>query len=213
MSTHAPPTGYGLAKIHCQRTASAATSAPAKFLFCRQAPSVWALLDYRRKMSLTCTAVQSPPRAVRTPRAVRALATPRRPLTPLAWISLMMGRTLAANASAASLRALLDALRAAARRGPPSLTPRRLAAASAALVRSLMAVRSCSATAARMWTVSLLACGFMAALHRALTQAREEAAALREWQARARRERADLWRDRMLANAMLAQRNPAAPLQ
>src|SRR5262245_36081255 len=34
-------------------------------------------------MSLTCTAVQSPPRAVRTPRAVRALATPRRLLTPL----------------------------------------------------------------------------------------------------------------------------------
>jgi hypothetical protein len=63
-------------------------------------------------MSLTCTAVQSPPRAVRTPRAVRALATPRRLLTPLAWISLMMGRE------------------------PPSLTPRRLAAAKAALVRS-----------------------------------------------------------------------------
>src|SRR5262245_20606874 len=33
-------------------------------------------------MWLTCTAVQSPPRAVRTPRAVRALATPRRLLTP-----------------------------------------------------------------------------------------------------------------------------------
>jgi hypothetical protein len=65
-----------------------------------------------------------------------------------------MGRTLAANASAASLRALLDAFRAAARRGPPSLTPRRLAAAKAALVRSLIAARSCSATATRMWTVS-----------------------------------------------------------
>ena len=57
----------------------------------RSEASVWALLDYRRKMLLTCTAVQSPPRAVRTPRAVRALATPRRPLTPLAWISLMDG--------------------------------------------------------------------------------------------------------------------------
>jgi tripartite-type tricarboxylate transporter receptor subunit TctC len=34
------------------------------------------------------------------------------------------------------------------------LTPRRLAAAKAALVRSLIAARSCSATAARMWTVS-----------------------------------------------------------
>jgi len=57
---------------------------------------------------------------------------PRMLLTPLAWISLMMGRTLAANASAASLRAFMDDLRAAARRGPPSLTPRRLAACSAA---------------------------------------------------------------------------------
>ena len=57
----------------------------------------------------------------------------------------MMGRTLAANASAASLRTLMDAFRAAARRGPPSLTPRRLAAAKAAVVRSLIAARSCSA--------------------------------------------------------------------
>jgi hypothetical protein len=34
--------------------------------------------------------------------------------------------------------------------GPPSFTPLALAAASAALVRALMASRSCSATAARM---------------------------------------------------------------
>src|SRR5262252_7512976 len=67
---------------------------------------------------------------------------PRMLLTPLAWISLMMGRTLAANASAALLRTLMDAFRAAARRGPPSLTPRRLAAAKAALVRSLIAAQS-----------------------------------------------------------------------
>ena len=59
----------------------------------------------------------------------------------------------------------MEALRAEARRGPPSLTPRRLAAASAALVRSLIAARSCSATAARMWTVSLLACGLSAAMN------------------------------------------------
>ena len=49
------------------------------------------------------------------------------------------GWTLAANASAASLRAFMNALRAAASRGPPSLTPRRLAAAKAALVLSLIA--------------------------------------------------------------------------
>ena len=36
-------------------------------------------------------------------------------------------------------RSAMDALRAAARRGPPSLAPRRLAAAKAALVRSLIA--------------------------------------------------------------------------
>jgi hypothetical protein len=47
----------------------------------------------------------------------------------------MTGRTLAANASAASLRTFMEAFRAAARRGPPSLTPRCLAACSAALVR------------------------------------------------------------------------------
>jgi hypothetical protein len=50
----------------------------------------------------------------------------------------------------------------------PSLTPRRLAAAKAALVRSLIAARSCSATAARMWTVSLLACGLSAAMNSTL---------------------------------------------
>jgi hypothetical protein len=96
----------------------------------------------------TITSLQEPPRAVGTPRAVRARATPRRLLSPLAWISLMMGRTLAANASAASLRALMEARQAAARRGPPSFFPRALAAARAALVRSLIASRSCSATAA-----------------------------------------------------------------
>src|SRR6516164_2790709 len=54
----------------------------------RSEASVWALLDYRRKMLLTCTAVQSPPRAVRTPRAVRALATPRRLPTHSAFLDL-----------------------------------------------------------------------------------------------------------------------------
>src|SRR5215831_8209155 len=39
-------------------------------------------------MSLTCTAVQSPPRAVRTPRAVSALATPRRLPTHSAFLGL-----------------------------------------------------------------------------------------------------------------------------
>jgi hypothetical protein len=37
-------------------------------------------------MSLTCTAVHVPPRAVLMPRAVNARATPRSDCTPLAWI-------------------------------------------------------------------------------------------------------------------------------
>jgi hypothetical protein len=43
--------------------------------------------------------------------------------------------------------------------GPPSLTPRALAAASPARVRSDIRRASYSATAAMMWTVNLLACG------------------------------------------------------
>src|SRR6516165_1217594 len=88
----------------------------------RAASSTIAIYEYtswRRRTAATITSLQEPPRAVGTPRAVRARATPRRLLTPLAWMSLMMGRTLAANALAASLRALMEARRAATRRGPP----------------------------------------------------------------------------------------------
>ena len=45
--------------------------------------------------------------------------------------------------------------------GVPSRFPRALAAARAALVRSEIASRSCSAAAARMWMVSLLAVGII----------------------------------------------------
>src|SRR5262249_1549157 len=68
-------------------------------------------------MAATCTSLQSPPRAVLTPRAASARAMPRMVVTPLACISLMMGRTLAANASAIWLRALMEARRAASRSG------------------------------------------------------------------------------------------------
>src|SRR6516162_11210439 len=132
----------------------------------RAASSTIAIYEYppwRRRTAATITSLQEPPRAVGTPRAVRARATPRRLLTPLAWISLMMGRTLAANASASSLRAAIERRRASSNRGPPSFLPRPLAAARAALVRSEIASRSCSATAARMWMVSLLACGLSVA--------------------------------------------------
>jgi hypothetical protein len=45
--------------------------------------------------------------------------------------------------------------------GVPSRFPRALAAARVALVRSEIASRSCSAAAARMWMVSLLAVGII----------------------------------------------------
>jgi hypothetical protein len=48
-------------------------------------------------------------------------------------------------------------------RGVPNRVPRALVAARAALVRSEIASRSRSATAARMWMVSLLACGLSTA--------------------------------------------------
>jgi hypothetical protein len=55
-----------------------------------------------RRISLTCTAVHAPPRAVFTPPADSALATPRRLLMPLLCIWRMIGSTPAANESAAS---------------------------------------------------------------------------------------------------------------
>ena len=70
--------------------------------------------------------LQLPPRAVLTPRAVRARAMPRMLLTPLVWISLMIDRTLAANASRCLLRASMDARRTEASRGAPSLLAARL---------------------------------------------------------------------------------------
>ena len=75
----------------------------------------------------------------------------------------MIGRTLAANWAACASRA--HALYCAGTgwsRGVPSCFPRAFAAARA---RSEMASRSCSATAARIWMVSLLANGISAATH------------------------------------------------
>ena len=77
---------------------------------------------------------------------------------PALWISHMIGKTFPANLILSSCRALPMRLTApAGSRGPPNRFPRALAAARAALVRSESASRSCSATAARIWMVSLLA--------------------------------------------------------
>src|SRR5262249_31102281 len=72
--------------------------------------------------------------ALGTPRAVSARATPRSVVTPLACISRMMGSVFAANWSALVLFRAAPSLTASACFGPPSLTPRCLAAASACLV-------------------------------------------------------------------------------
>ena len=67
----------------------------------------------------------------------------RSDVTPLALISRMMGATLRAKRSAAARLPSLPSLVAAASLGLPSFTPLALAAASAALVRSLISSRSC----------------------------------------------------------------------
>ena len=59
--------------------------------------------DARRSPAVTCTGVQTPPRAVATPRALSALAMARNDVAPLAFICSMTGSTLAAKRSAFAL--------------------------------------------------------------------------------------------------------------
>jgi hypothetical protein len=82
---------------------------------------------------------------------------------PAAWMSRMIGRMLPPIEPLASYGPRACARLAPAGSGVPSRFPCALAAARAALVRSESASRSCSATAARMWMLSLLACGLSAA--------------------------------------------------
>jgi hypothetical protein len=109
-----------------------------------------------------------PPRAVRTPRSFNAVAIARDVSAPAACISRTMGSTLAANLAALALFAAWPRARVSASLGLPSFLPSNanlsLTTASAAFVRALMASRSCSATAASIWIVSLLACGMSAAM-------------------------------------------------
>src|ERR1700730_2522089 len=75
----------------------------------------------------------------------------------------MIGSVFAAKRLALALFDATPLRCASASFGPPSFLPSfassALSAASAAFVRALMASRSCSATAARIWMVSLLAWG------------------------------------------------------
>ena len=57
----------------------------------------------RLSTAVTCTGVQAPPRAVGTPRAFSALAMARKDVTPLVFISMITGSTLAAKRSAFAL--------------------------------------------------------------------------------------------------------------
>src|SRR5205085_5631073 len=77
----------------------------------------------RRRMSLTWTAVHSPPRAVWTPLAVNARAMPRMLVMPDARMLAMIGATLDANLSASAFTAAVPRVRASARLGPPRTAP------------------------------------------------------------------------------------------
>jgi hypothetical protein len=85
---------------------------------------------------LTFDTCHRPPRAVRTPRALRAAAIPRRSVTPVARIASTMGSVFAANNAAFSARALRPcAVASDAFRRLPSLAPCAFRAASADRVR------------------------------------------------------------------------------
>src|SRR5256886_1693611 len=127
--------------------AAAAVLAPSKG--CRIAP--------------TCTCVHVPPRAVCTLRSLSLAAMALWLVTPLRMISSMMGRTLAANRLAFAFRAALPRFATSAMPGLPRRFPHLLAAIRASLVRFEICSRSCSAMAARICTVSLLASGISTA--------------------------------------------------
>jgi hypothetical protein len=78
-------------------------------------------------------------------------------------ISRMIGSTLAANRLAFAFSAAVPRFAASSSLGLPRRVPRALAAFKAALVRSEIISRSCCATAARICTVSLFACGLSTA--------------------------------------------------
>ena len=96
----------------------------------------------RRSTAVTCTGVQTPPRAVATPRALSALAMPRNDVAPLAFICSITGSTLAAKRSAFALLEAMPRRCACASFGPPSFTPCAFAAASTVFHRQLFHTRS-----------------------------------------------------------------------
>src|ERR1700676_4028122 len=75
--------------------------------------------DARRTTAVTCTGVQTPPRAVAMPRALSALAMARNDVAPLAFICSMTGSTLAAKRSAFALLEAITRRCASLSFGPP----------------------------------------------------------------------------------------------
>jgi hypothetical protein len=111
----------------------------------------------RRSTFATVCASHRPPRAVGIPPAFKAAAISRNDFAPAACASRMAGVTVVANVSALACERALTAARASARRGFPRRAPRALAACNAALVRSLMILRSRSARAAHRCRVKVSA--------------------------------------------------------
>jgi hypothetical protein len=93
---------------------------------------------------------QLPPRAVATPRSLRASVMACKVVAPALLTGFMIGSTVPAKRSASALPASPPLPRMASRFGLPSFTPRTLAAASADLVRCEISVRSCQV---RRWAV------------------------------------------------------------
>ena len=99
--------------------------------------------------------------------SVNSDAIPANVVTPVARISSTIGRRLSALSRAAAACTALPWARSASDsvrpRLPPSAMPRALAACSAARVRCEIIAASCSATAAKMCSVNLVALGLSAA--------------------------------------------------
>jgi hypothetical protein len=121
----------------------------------------------RDSTRMTCVADHVSPFAVGILRLFNPAAMARSDVAPLACNSAITGARSAARCAATRSTASLPRCRIARVsrcpwRLPPSLTPRRFAAASASLVRWLIIRPSRSATIARTPTVNRSACGMSA---------------------------------------------------
>jgi hypothetical protein len=96
-------------------------------------PSIERQRSARARTFRTLLGYQLPPRAVATPRSLRALAICCNVVAPAFFTCFMIGSTVPAKRSASALPASPPLPRIAARLGLPSFTPRALAAARLAV--------------------------------------------------------------------------------